>query len=59
MYLASLDCNPKVLGQNPKMVNSQKWSGEGAKGLLGPGMQSGVALVQNRFRMVEKTLGRL
>ena len=26
--------------QGPKMVNSQKWLGEGAKGLLGPGSKS-------------------
>ena len=65
LYLAGLDCNPKVLGQDPKMVNSRKWSGEGAKGLLRPGgemrfapAQNGVAPVQNRFRMVQKTLGR-
>ena len=59
-------CNPKVLGESPTMVNSQKWSGEGAKGLLSPGsedgvapMQNGVASAQNGSRMVQKTLGRL
>ena len=48
------------------MVNSQKWLGEGAKGLLSPGSENGVAPVQNGvapvlngFRMVQKTLGRL
>ena len=44
------------------MVNSQKWLGEGAKGLLSPGIapvQNGVAPVLNGFRMVQKTLGRL
>ena len=42
------------------MANSQKWSGEGAKGLLSPGSENGgVAPVQNGFRMVQKTLGRL
>ena len=59
-------CNPKVLGETPKMINSQKWLGEGAKGRLSPGsenwvapVQNGVAPVQNGFRMVQKTLGRL
>ena len=59
-------CNPKVLGESPKMVSSQKWLGEGAKGLFSPGsedgvapVQDGVAPVQNGFRMVQKTLGRL
>ena len=48
------------------MVDSQKWLGEGAKGLLSPGSENGVAPVQNGvapvlngFRMVQKTLGRL
>ena len=48
------------------MVNSQKWLGEGAKGLLSPGSENGVAPVQNGvapvlngFRMVQKTLGKL
>ena len=27
LYLAGLDSNPKVLGEGPKMVNSQKWLG--------------------------------
>ena len=59
-------CNAKVLGESPKMGNSQKWLGEGAKGLLSPGsengvapVQSGVAPVRNGFRMGQKTLGRL
>ena len=30
-------CNPKGLGESPKMVKSQKWLGEGAKDLLSPG----------------------
>ena len=48
------------------MVNSQKWLGEGARGLLSPGsekgvapVQNGVAPVQNGFQMAQKTLGRL
>ena len=48
------------------MVNSQKWLREGAKGLSSSGSENGVAPVQhwvapaqNRFRMVQKTLGRL
>ena len=41
------------------MVNSQKWLGEGAMGLLSPGSENEVAPVQNMFRMVQKTLGRL
>ena len=59
-------CNPKVLGESPKMGNSQKWLGEGAKGLLSPGSENGLAPVQNAFapvqnglRMVRKTPGRL
>ena len=47
------------------MENSQKWLGEGAKGLLGQGRQSPlplvqkrVAPVQNRVLVVQKTLGR-
>ena len=65
-FLAVLGCNPKVLLESPKMVDSQKWLGEGAKGLLSPGSENGVAPVQNGvapvlngFRMVQKTLGRL
>ena len=64
--MRTLPCNPKVLGETPKMVNSQEWLGEGAKGLLSPRsengvapMQSGVAPAQNGLRMVQKTLGRL
>ena len=42
LSLQSPDCdhkswNPKVLGERPKMVDSQKWLGEGAKGILSPG----------------------
>ena len=33
-------CNPKVLGESPKMINSQKWSGEGAEGSLSSGSKS-------------------
>ena len=33
-------CNPKVLLESPKMVNSQKWLGEGAKGSLSSGSKS-------------------
>ena len=47
------------------MENSQKWLGEGAKGLLGQGrqrplarVQNRVAPVQNRVLVVQKTLGR-
>ena len=60
-----LSCDPKVLGEGLKMENSQKWSGEGAKGLLGQGGQRPVALAQkraapaqNRVLVVQKTLGR-
>ena len=35
------------------------WLGEGAKGLLSPGSENGVAPVQNGFRMVQETLGGL
>ena len=47
------------------MEISQKWLGEGAKGVLDPGCQSLLALVQkrvapvqNRVWVVQKTLGR-
>ena len=33
-------CNPKVLGESPKMANSQKWFGEGATGSLSSGSKS-------------------
>ena len=49
----------------PKPQKSPRWLGEGAKGLLGQGRQSPLALVQkrvapvqNRALVVQKTLGR-
>ena len=33
-------CNPRVLEESPKMLNSQKWLGEGAKGGLSSGSKS-------------------
>ena len=54
-----------VLGEGPKKEISQKWLGEGAKGVLDPGnkgllalVQKRVAPVQNRVWVVQKTLGR-
>ena len=35
-----MTCNPKVLLESPKMVNSQKWLGEVAKGSLSSGSKS-------------------
>ena len=58
-------CDPKVLGEGPNMEISQKWLGEGAKGVLDPGSKGLLALVQphfapvqNRVWVVQKTLGR-
>ena len=34
-------CNPRVLGESPKIVKSQKWLGEGAQGILSPGSNFG------------------
>ena len=51
--------------RGPKPQKCPKWLGEGAKGLLGQGRQSPLALVQkrvapvqNRVLVVQKTLGR-
>ena len=62
--LANYPCNPKVLGESPKMVKSQKWLGEGAQGLLSVGSenglapgQNGVAPVQNGFGWCKRLLG--
>ena len=38
----------------PENGNSQKWLGEGAKGLLGPGREKHFALVQNGVAPVQK-----
>ena len=53
------------LGNCPKSESSRKWLGEGAKGLLDPAskrplalVRNGVAPVQNRVWVVQKTLGR-
>ena len=53
------------LGNCPKRESSRKWLGEGAKGLLDPAskrplalVQNGVAPVQKRVWVVQKTLGR-
>ena len=55
----------KDLGNGPKSESSQKWLGEGAKGLLDPVSKrplalvwNGVAPVQKRVWVVQKTLGR-
>ena len=53
-------CNPKVLGESPKMVNAQKWLGEGAKGILSSRSENGLAPVQNGVAPVQnrsRTLG--
>ena len=56
---------PSACYRRPKPQKCPKWLGEGAKGLLGPGRQSPLALVQkrvapvqNRVWVVQKTLGR-
>ena len=36
----SMNCKSKCLGEGPKAVNSHKWLGEGAKGLLGRGSEN-------------------
>ena len=58
-------CDPGACYKGPKPQKCPKWLGEGAKGLLGPGRQSPLALVQkrvepvpNRVWVVQKTLGR-
>ena len=45
---------PKFWERARKLVNSQKWLGEGAKGLLSPGSENGVAPVQNGDAPVQK-----
>ena len=47
--------NPKVLRESPKVVNSQKWPGEGKRGCTSAKWG---CTGQNGFWMVQKTLGR-
>ena len=60
-----LDWHAVDLGNCPKSESSRKWLGEGAKGLLDPAskrplalVRNGVAPVQKRVWVVQKTLGR-